>query len=225
MNKRITVILAALILVLLSIATYHGLLQFKNTQRITPPNNKNAQDASVATDIPRSGTTPTKPVWAKQIDNPVLQNFFRVDDNLFRGAQPSAAGMKELERLGIRTVINLRSLHSDKDEASGTSLRLEHIRLIALDIDPDDMLRFLRMVGRKENGPFYVHCQHGSDRTGTMCAIYRMIMQDWPREESIKEMTQGGFGYHKIWNTTLVPELRKVNLDLIRTGLGLPVKK
>jgi len=72
LNKRITAILAALILVLLAVATYHGLLQFKNTRRITPPNNKNAQGASVATDIPRPGTTPTKPVWAKKIDNPTL---------------------------------------------------------------------------------------------------------------------------------------------------------
>ena len=44
-----------------------------------------------------------------------------------------------------------------------------------------------------------VHCQHGADRTGTMCALYRILRQDWKVEDAITEMKDGGYGYHSIW--------------------------
>jgi len=48
------------------------------------------------------------------------QQFFPVTTNLYRGAQPTAEGVKQLKLLGIRTVINLRAFHSDKDKVAGT---------------------------------------------------------------------------------------------------------
>jgi len=32
-----------------------------------------------------------------------------------------------------------------------------------------------------------------------MCAIYRIAVQDWSKDEAVEEMTKGGFGYHSIW--------------------------
>lgn len=40
--------------------------------------------------------------------------------------------------------------------------------------------------------------RHGSDRTGTMCALYRIAVQGWSKEDAIREMTAGGFGFHRI---------------------------
>ena len=39
-----------------------------------------------------------------------IERFFKVDDRLFRGAQPDLAGFKYLRELGIRTIINLREV-------------------------------------------------------------------------------------------------------------------
>ena len=39
----------------------------------------------------------------------------------------------------------------------------------------------------------------GADRTGTMCALYRILRQDWKVEDAIAEMKDGGYGYHSIW--------------------------
>ena len=37
-----------------------------------------------------------------------LGNFGKINDTLYRGAQPDAAGVKTLARLGIKSIINLR---------------------------------------------------------------------------------------------------------------------
>jgi protein tyrosine phosphatase (PTP) superfamily phosphohydrolase (DUF442 family) len=163
---------------------------------------------------------PSRGRWAERIVNPHLENFHKVSDDLYRGAQPSPAGMRELERLGIRTIINLRGWHSDRQALQGTSLRYEHIKMNAALPRDKEVIRFIQIVSKRENGPFFVHCQHGSDRTGTMCAVYRMAFQGWNKNEAIEEMTKGGFGFHKIWNTTLVPWLRKADVDSLRKKAG-----
>ena len=37
-----------------------------------------------------------------------ILNFGKINDHLFRGAQPDAPGIQSLKRLGIKTIINLR---------------------------------------------------------------------------------------------------------------------
>ena len=44
-----------------------------------------------------------------------------------------------------------------------------------------------------------VHCQHGADRTGTMCAMYRILREGWTADDAIDEMKNGGYGYHSVW--------------------------
>ena len=51
---------------------------------------------------------------------------------------------------------------------------------------------------RRASGPVLVHCLHGSDRTGTIVAMYRIVEQGWTREAAIAEMTGGGYGYHAV---------------------------
>ena len=137
--------------------------------------------------------------WAERIELPGLPNLHKVSKELYRGAQPTAEGMKQLEKLGIKTVINLRSLHSDRDEMKGTALSYEHISMTTWNVEDKDVIRFLQIVTDSSRTPVFVHCQHGADRTGTMCAIYRIAVQDWSKDEAVEEMTKGGFGYHSIW--------------------------
>ena len=32
-----------------------------------------------------------------------------------------------------------------------------------------------------------------------MCAIYRIAVQGWTKEEAIQEMEEGGYGFHEVW--------------------------
>jgi len=153
--------------------------------------------------------------WAQKLDMPGLPNLHKISEDLYRGAQPTAEGMKELEKLGIKTVVNLRSLHSDREEMENVDLAYEHIRMTTLDPDMDDIVRFLNIVTDSNSTPVFVHCRHGADRTGTICAIYRVIIQGWSREDAVEEMTQGGFGFHTIWDN-LADYIRELEIDEIK---------
>ena len=159
------------------------------------------------------------PNWAQKLYLPGLPNLHKVSDDLYRGAQPTAEGMKELEKLGIKTIINLRSLHSDRDEMEDVNLTYEHIRMTTLDPDMDDIIRFLKIITDSNSTPVFVHCQHGADRTGTMCAIYRIIIQGWSREDAVEEMTKGGYGFHTIWDN-LADYIRELDIEEIKNRMA-----
>ena len=160
--------------------------------------------------------------WAEPIELPGLPNLHKVSDNLYRGAQPTAEGMKQLEGLGVKTVVNLRSIHSDRDEIEDTGLTYKHIVMTTLNVEEKDVVRFLRIVTDRSLTPVFVHCQHGADRTGTMCAIYRIAVQSWSRESAIEEMTKGGFGFHSIWQN-LPDYIRKLDVEEIKRNAGLGI--
>jgi protein tyrosine phosphatase (PTP) superfamily phosphohydrolase (DUF442 family) len=157
--------------------------------------------------------------WAKRIELPGLPNFHKVSDDLYRGAQPTAEGMKQLDKLGVKTVINLRTVHSDRDEMKGTGLSYEHIGMSTMNVENKDVIRFLQIVTDPNRTPVFVHCQHGADRTGTMCAVYRIIIQGWSKNEAIEEMTKGGFGYHSIWQN-LPNFIRKLDVQVIKSSVS-----
>jgi protein tyrosine phosphatase (PTP) superfamily phosphohydrolase (DUF442 family) len=153
--------------------------------------------------------------WAECIELPGLPNLYKVSDNLYRGAQPTAEGIKQLKKLGVKTVINLRCLHSDRDEMKGTALSYEHINMTTWNVENNDVIRFLKIVTDSSRTTAFVHCQHGADRTGTMCAIYRIAVQGWSKNEAIEEMTKGGFGYHSFWQN--LPKYVR-NLDVQKSS-------
>jgi len=138
--------------------------------------------------------------WATPVKIEGVAHLYKLTDALYRGDQPTAAGMENLKKLGIKTVINLRSFHSDTDEIGTTELRQDHIYMKTWHPEWEDAVRFLRLVQDPANAPVFVHCQHGADRTGTMCALYRIVVQGWSKKEAIREMREGGFGFHLIWN-------------------------
>jgi len=137
--------------------------------------------------------------WAQKLDRPGLENLHRVSDDLYRGAQPTEEGMRELKKMGIRTIVNLREYHSDTDEIGETGLDVVDIPMAAWDPEDEHMVQFLQVMGNPQRSPVFVHCQHGSDRTGTMCAIYRIVLCGWSKDEAVREMTRGGFGFHGVF--------------------------
>ncbi len=156
-------------------------------------------------------------VWAQPLEHEV-KNLHRISAVLYRSAQPDSAGLQGLKSLGVKTVINLRHFGTDATVAQGTDLRLESVKMDAWHIDDDAIIRTLALLRRIENGPFLIHCQHGADRTGVVCAMYRIIEQGWSREDAIRELTDGGYGFHKTW-TNIPRYLAKVDVEKIRRAV------
>ncbi len=158
--------------------------------------------------------------WAERIELPGVPNLHKVSENLYRGAQPTAEGMKQLEKLGVKTIVNLRSSRSDREEIEDTALTYEHISMTTWDPDTEDIIRFLQIATDTGRTPVFVHCKHGADRTGTVSAIYRIAVEGWTKDQAIEEMTKGGFGYHRIWKE-LVEYIREVDIDSLKRHAGL----
>ena len=158
--------------------------------------------------------------WAKPLHIGGVPNLYRVDDNLYRSAQPTAAGMKNLKEMGIVTIVNLRSFHSDRGEIGDTGLGYEHIYMKAWHPEEKEIVRFLQIVTDEKRTPVLVHCQHGADRTGTMTAIYRIAVQGLTKEEALKEMVDGGYRYHKIWKN-LPKWVNDLDIDRVKRRAGL----
>ncbi len=157
---------------------------------------------------------------AKSIKKPGLQNLYQVSEDLYRGAQPDEEGFRQLEAMGIQTVVNLHAWHADLDMMKDTNLRYEHIPMTVLNPKDDDVVRFLQIVTDKKRTPVFVHCEHGSDRTGTLVAIYRIVVCGWSKDEAIKEMTEGEFGFHEIWQN-LVTYIEKLDIEEIKRRAGV----
>lgn len=153
--------------------------------------------------------------WAQPVVGGGPENFYKVDDPVWRSAQPDQAQMRVLAAMGIRTVLNLREYHDDEDEAKGTGLALVRVPLDAGKLDADGLKRGLDAL-RSAAKPVLVHCWHGSDRTGAVVAAWRMVEGGWTREAAIDEFVNGGFGYHDDWFPELVTLLKTVDLDALR---------
>lgn len=141
--------------------------------------------------------------WATPVDSQHLQNFHRIDNMLYRSAQPDEPAMRELESLGIRTVLNLRYTQTDRDKATGTQLALRHFPMLATHIDTEDLIEAVTLI-RQAEPPVLVHCYHGADRTGAVIAAWRILQQGWSDKAAIDEMLHGGYGHHYL----LFPNIR-----------------
>jgi protein tyrosine phosphatase (PTP) superfamily phosphohydrolase (DUF442 family) len=161
--------------------------------------------------------------WAQPVALAGVPNLHKVSEGLYRSAQPTAEGMRNLKALGIRTVINLRAFHSDRDELGDSALASEHLSMKAWHPERDEAVRFLRIVTDPARTPVIVHCQHGADRTGTLCAVYRIVVQGWTRQEALREMTEGNFGFHAVWKN-LPKWIRKLDLEAVRKEAGIEAK-
>ncbi|MCC6491105.1 MAG: dual specificity protein phosphatase family protein [Candidatus Hydrogenedentes bacterium] len=158
--------------------------------------------------------------WAAPIVLEGVPNLHKVSDTLYRSAQPTAEGMQNLKKLGVKTIVNLRSYHSDRAEIGETGLAYEHIYMKPWHPERKEIVRFLQIVTDPERAPVLVHCQHGAYRTGTMSAIYRIAVQGWTKEEALREMREGGFGFHEVW-MNLPDWIEELDIESIKKDAGI----
>jgi len=158
--------------------------------------------------------------WAEPMQVQGLPNLHKVSHTLYRGAQPTAEGLQELQKLGVRTVIDLRESNGNQAKMAELGLTYKHIPMTAFRVKDDHVVQFLRAVGGPDHAPVFVHCKRGADRTGLMCAIYRIAYQGWAKDQAIAEMTQGGFRFNHGYQN-VVNYIRDANIDQLKQQAGL----
>ena len=158
--------------------------------------------------------------WAHPIINSKLENFYKISEQLYRSEQPDDKAFVQLQKFGIKTVLNLRKHHSDDDEAKDTKIKLYHLKLAARNLTEKDLLDALTIINNSQE-PILIHCWHGSDRTGVVAAAYRMVFQNWTSTQAIDEFINGGYGYHQWAFPNLVELLKSLDIKQMQKDLGI----
>jgi tyrosine-protein phosphatase SIW14 len=127
-----------------------------------------------------------------------IDNFGRVSDRYYRGAQPMGHDYVDLAALGVKTVINLTGDDAQANErelVEEAGMRYLQIPMTTrTSPTPEQLAQFLAIVNDSESSPVYVHCVGGKHRTGVMTATYRMTYDGWTADQAFREMKNYKFG-------------------------------
>jgi tyrosine-protein phosphatase SIW14 len=137
----------------------------------------------------------TLPVFGASV--PGIENFYKVDDTVYRGAQPSKQGIDYLAQLGVKTVIDLRESDSrsreEQKEAVAAGLKYINIPMTGLTPPTDAQTsQILSILADASSGPVFVHCKRGADRTGAVMASYRIEHDGWDNTRALQEAMDRG---------------------------------
>jgi len=127
-----------------------------------------------------------------------LPNLRQVDAGLWRSAQPTAEGFRQTRELGVRTVLLLRLGVPDgeKTVVERLGMRFVHVPMHGMTIPTiAEVDRALKVIEDEGARPVLVHCRHGRDRTGTVVAAYRVVVQGWTIDAAYKEAMSFGYIY------------------------------
>lgn len=159
------------------------------------------------------------PYISQKASNIKIKNFDKVDDYYYRGSQPNITDIKELSKMGVKTIINLRKVYNfNKSELLEQKLTANRsgINYINIPMSPNlppteaQIKYFFSILDNSKNLPVFVHCYQGRDRTGIMTALYRVRYYRWDFDQAYAEMKK--HGYHSI----IFPELKKFLAAKIR---------
>lgn len=160
-----------------------------------------------------------------------IDNFHVVDSSrIYRGARPEDSGIEALALAGIKTIVDLQggdkilgipmeAGESDDDIAeegqiarqNGMNFYSEPMSAINPDADDneDSITAVLAIVAKPENQPVYFHCRHGSDRTGLIGALIRVLDQGCTPAQAHQEMMDDGHFGGYFWMDNYFQDLVK----------------
>ena len=130
------------------------------------------------------------------VTTPPITNFGKVNDNYFRGSQPTQPQLAALKGMGVKTIIDLRRDYIPEERQWASQLGLQYFNLplkASKAATKEQTEYFLKLVNDPANAPVFVHCKGGRHRTGAMTAVYRITHDGWTAEQAFDEMKKYDF--------------------------------
>ncbi len=125
-----------------------------------------------------------------------IQNFGRVSETLYRGAQPDPKGVRNLQRLGVGLIINLRKPGEgwklEEAEARACGITFTNVPMRGVGRPTDEQVKNILALIKSSPKPVFIHCEHGCDRTGTIIACYRIQHDQWTSVTALEEAKRYG---------------------------------
>jgi|SRR5579871_715733 len=129
-----------------------------------------------------------------------VPNFHRVNETVYRGAQPTPEGFQNLAKLGVKTVIDLREAgtlaDAEKQVVEKLGMHFVSIPMRGMhEPTADQITKVLALFNNNAAGPVFVHCRRGADRTGTVVACYRISHDHWDNQKALTEARSLGMAW------------------------------
>ena len=159
----------------------------------------------------QQGVPTVNPAPAADVQPKPIPSFFRVNESVCTGGQPTDAAIEDLAKQGVKSIINLRRPGESVDPvAEGERVQKLGIRYYSIPIDAkaiadSQIEEFMRLVGDPENAPLFIHCA-AANRVGGLWLIYRVLKDGWSVEKADEEAKNIGLRSQ---------ELRQYALDYI----------
>jgi tyrosine-protein phosphatase SIW14 len=142
---------------------------------------------------------------------PGIHNAGKINDSLFRGAQPHPEGIEELKKLGVTTIVDLRGDNQDliereRKQVESLGMRFVNIKVSGWSPPTNEQIAQFLSLFKDRHQKIFVHCRFGDDRTGVFVATYRMTREHWPSDQALKEMYF--FGFNGFWHPAMKSYVR-----------------
>jgi tyrosine-protein phosphatase SIW14 len=160
-----------------------------------------------------SPSTTTRSAYGDRLKLIGLRNGGRINEHLYRGAQPRAEALPELKKLGITTIVDLRGEDPNKRDWERHQAESLGIRFVNIPVSGwappsnEQVAQFLSLFRNDPNERIFVHCRFGDDRTGVFVATYRMAYNGWSAQQAMNEMYY--FGFNGIWHPSMKTFIRE----------------
>ncbi len=167
----------------------------------------------LAAQAPPSAPTPFA-ATAEKLKFAGLPRFGRINDSLYRGAQPHPDGLQQLKKLGITTIIDLRGEDPNKvdwerQQAESLGIRFIHLPVSGWSTPSSEQVaQFFSVFRTSANEKVFVHCRFGEDRTGVFIASYRIAFDHWSSDQALSEMLS--FGFNRMWHPSMTNYVRSL---------------
>ncbi|MCA9214287.1 MAG: hypothetical protein KDB27_14545 [Planctomycetales bacterium] len=159
---------------------------------------------------PRAGKAPEEPAQDNKehasqqphrIEAEHLPNPVHIHAKVISGGQPEGdEAFKELQSLGVKTVISVDAMRPDVETARNYGLRYVHLPH-GYDGVPDERVKELAKAVRDLDGPIYIHCHHGKHRSPTAATVACVAAGLVPKtqSEAILELAGTNLNYRGLY--------------------------
>jgi protein tyrosine phosphatase (PTP) superfamily phosphohydrolase (DUF442 family) len=128
-----------------------------------------------------------------------IPRFSQVGDRLYRGGQPQDSDFAFLHSMGVRTIVSFREEAAhEKAIVEKLGMKFVHIPVTFTAFAPTTKIpekavqKFFEVLDDPGNGPVFVHCRRGADRTGAFVGLYRMVREQWTAQRAYEEARKVG---------------------------------
>ncbi len=127
----------------------------------------------------------------------MIRKLKKITDGLYRGSAPSPKDIEWLKNtLNIKKIVSLDQESGDRINRTCQALGITHL-ITPIDHTKASLVKLLSNDLKElllDDGPTYLHCLHGKDRTGLISALFKCKYMGVNPERAIKEAEALGFG-------------------------------